>query len=479
MGTLSTGGGISLVDPVVTDAIVIENLADLPAPTLKDGVLSIVLEDNEYILNQDLSSAFPLAFPGSGNRATWKAINRATWTYTGTDSCFRDLTADGDIELFGLTEFKAPNGNMFDITTVSGSWSLQAFGLPRFTNCKALGTVSGGSGGNGGFNTFFGTFSDFHDGLVLDNLFFNEQSTMFVFGNNSARLDYDGQTVNFTIGETVTGGTSGATGVVQIDTDAGATGTLVLSSVTGTFQDDEALTGSSTGVAVVDGVLQNTVIFTAQGTATTGTVAFRDLTFINGANETIFDVRSEIEPTVDTVNYVGNMIEGGLNGIGLAAGSLDNNDPKVESIANTFIPDTAPDALLSLTSNATETIITTVNTPVLVAGTWVIERTSLFTGTTAGRATSNSLRDAALPVTIQASIEAASGTNKDVTMYVAVDGSIVASAKSTNKVGQNDPRTLSVPWQIDFTTNKFVEIFIENNSDTINLIATSAILRVR
>jgi len=306
---------------------------------------------------------------------------------------------------------------------------------------------------------------------------------MFVFGNNSAKLDYDGQTVNFTLGETVTGGTSGATGVVQIDTDAGASGTLVISGVSGTFQDDEALTGSSTGVAVVNGVLQSTVNFTTQGTATTGTVAFRDLTFINGVNETIFDVKSEIQPTVDTVNYIGNMIEGGLNGTALAAGSLDKDDPKVESLANTFIPDTAPDALLSLTNNATETVIAASSTDgsnaVLMAGTWVVERTSLFTGTTAGRATSNSLRDAALPVTIQATIEAASGTNKDIAMYLFVDGVVVGSARSKNKVGQNDPRTLSIPWQIDFTTTKFVEIFLENQTDAINLIGTDAILRVR
>lgn len=73
-------------------------------------------------------------------------------------------------------------------------------------------------------------------------------------------LAYDGQSANFTVGETVTGGKSGATGVIVKDTDGGATGTLVIrmtnSGVDGKgFYDNEALTDSATGVAVVNGAL--------------------------------------------------------------------------------------------------------------------------------------------------------------------------------------------------------------------------------
>jgi len=68
-------------------------------------------------------------------------------------------------------------------------------------------------------------------------------------------LAYDNQTVNFTVGETITGGTSNATAVVYADTDAGATGVLKLTDVTGTFQNDEEITGDVTGVADVDGTI--------------------------------------------------------------------------------------------------------------------------------------------------------------------------------------------------------------------------------
>lgn len=67
-------------------------------------------------------------------------------------------------------------------------------------------------------------------------------------------LDYDAETGTFTNGLTVTGGTSTATGVIVAITDDGTTGTLYMNNVSGTFQNDEAITDSSTGAADADGV---------------------------------------------------------------------------------------------------------------------------------------------------------------------------------------------------------------------------------
>lgn len=75
----------------------------------------------------------------------------------------------------------------------------------------------------------------------------------------SGDLDYDAQTGNFVVGLTITGGTSGATGVILKDTDAGVTGTLVLGNVVGTFQDNEVITDTGTGSADVNGTLDPTV----------------------------------------------------------------------------------------------------------------------------------------------------------------------------------------------------------------------------
>lgn len=55
-------------------------------------------------------------------------------------------------------------------------------------------------------------------------------------------LAYDGQTVNFTVGRTITGGTSGAHGVLIEQTDGGATGTIILNEIVGTFANNDVLT---------------------------------------------------------------------------------------------------------------------------------------------------------------------------------------------------------------------------------------------
>jgi len=72
-------------------------------------------------------------------------------------------------------------------------------------------------------------------------------------GTNVVTLDYDAETGTFTNGLTITGGTSGATGVLVALTDDGTTGTLYMNNVSGTFQDNETITDSSTGSADADG----------------------------------------------------------------------------------------------------------------------------------------------------------------------------------------------------------------------------------
>ena len=59
---------------------------------------------------------------------------------------------------------------------------------------------------------------------------------------------YDTQTGAFTVGLTITGGTSGATGVISEDNST----FLVLKSTTGSFEDNEIITDTSTGSATTN-----------------------------------------------------------------------------------------------------------------------------------------------------------------------------------------------------------------------------------
>lgn len=72
-------------------------------------------------------------------------------------------------------------------------------------------------------------------------------------GNDYLLLRFDTQTGAFTAGLTLTGGTSAATGVIDQIVDNGTTGYLILSSVVGSFDDNEIVTDSSTGSAAANG----------------------------------------------------------------------------------------------------------------------------------------------------------------------------------------------------------------------------------
>lgn len=83
----------------------------------------------------------------------------------------------------------------------------------------------------------------------------NGKQAASAFPADIATLKFDAKTANFTIGDTVTGGTSSATGIIAGIVENGATGTLILTDITGTFVDNETVAGAITGSATSDGVI--------------------------------------------------------------------------------------------------------------------------------------------------------------------------------------------------------------------------------
>jgi hypothetical protein len=70
------------------------------------------------------------------------------------------------------------------------------------------------------------------------------------FGRIPNAVNFTAQTANFTVGATVTGATSGMTGVISSQIDRGTTGTLYMNAASG-FTVGEIITGSSGGSATV------------------------------------------------------------------------------------------------------------------------------------------------------------------------------------------------------------------------------------
>ena len=147
---------------------------------------------------------------------------------------------------------------------------------------------------------------------------------------------------------------------------------------------------------------------------------------------------------------------------------------------NTPTADTVHDALLSFNGNATETVISASNTPVIVNATWTIVRQSIFTCTTAGRATSDSERDLnGVPIDIAVGVISAGGGGIDVTVYLAKNGSVVTASATSISISGSSQAFVSVPWQDSVSEDDFYEVFVENNTNTTNIIVESAKLRLR
>ena len=170
---------------------------------------------------------------------------------------------------------------------------------------------------------------------------------------------------------------------------------------------------------------------------------------------------------------------GNFPGVITPESGLDvENAIRWRSLNNDGIPDTRVDALLSLQSNATATTIAAINTPVLVAGTWTVELESHMEGTTAGRITYKGERDSKLPITGSVSVEPVSGTNIKMSAYIAVNGSVVAGSQRSATASAGSPSSITLPWQAVFSEDDYVEIWVENNDTTSNILVGSGVLRV-
>lgn len=175
---------------------------------------------------------------------------------------------------------------------------------------------------------------------------------------------------------------------------------------------------------------------------------------------------------------IGTMVNCRASGSGALLNGITVDDEKWQFDLNDDIPDSRPDALMSLQSNATETVITVAGTPILVAGTWVVEDSSQMTATTGGRATYDGVKDARLPITASVSVEPVSGTNITVSACVAINGTVVPNSLRSGTATAGAPTSITVPWQETFSNGDFVEIFVANEDTTSNLIVSSAVHRV-
>ncbi len=155
------------------------------------------------------------------------------------------------------------------------------------------------------------------------------------------------------------------------------------------------------------------------------------------------------------------------------------SDVRWESLGNDGIGDSRDDSLISIQANASETIISGAGTAVKMVGTWTDEGSSRFTVTAVGgRMTYNGERSARLPISASVTVLGASGGDKQISAYIAINGSVVTATKISTTASSSQAGTVTLIWQHVFQENDFVEVFLANESDTVNLIGQSSVARI-
>ncbi len=176
---------------------------------------------------------------------------------------------------------------------------------------------------------------------------------------------------------------------------------------------------------------------------------------------------------------IGHVSEVQFQGVTTPLSGITIDDVRWNFQQNGDLADTMPDALTSLTANATNTVIAGANTPTLVLGTWTQARASQYATTAAGRITLNSERDVVTPIDATISIEPVSGTNKILRAYIALNGTVITASGLSTHVDVSDPKILTIPWQVNLSKDDFLEVFVENETDAVDILVSDATFRVR
>ena len=268
------------------------------------------------------------------------------------------------------------------------------------------------------------------------------------------------------------------------------------------------LVGGGVGIIGCDtmSIIQCGVVNTASGLSsgiTTGAIfSVTDTQWVQVAGIGI-DLGSTVFETVQATNMVIDIAAGttfmsglpnsgniDINGTGLLGAcrfqgngtelaGLTSDDDLWEFQANNTIRDTIRDGILSVQGNATETVIAAVNTPVKVAGAFVVGRSSGFTPDTTGTITYDLLRPVVIPISASIALQMAAGGSAQITAYIAINGIINANSGIGTVVNSSGEGNITLTWQEEITKANTVEVWIENNDTTVNIVVVDMVLRAQ
>lgn len=255
------------------------------------------------------------------------------------------------------------------------------------------------------------------------------------------------------------------------------------------FVEDSVFTCTTDGMtmtnsATSDNILFNTVSFIMTagtavdlGTAVFASIRLQTAQFFLAAGATAI-AGTTASGNVDAAGGLGRLDGLSFFGLGTFLTNISASDDRWFFSGNFPIENTRSDGLVSMNTNAVETVIAVVNTPVKVAGLWTVELQSQFTATTDGRLTYTGVTPQNMPIAASIRLNQVGVGADDLAAYYAINGVVVASSESISVDAASNEHNIPVAWQHNFQPNDFVEIWVENQSDTSNIVVDKAVFRV-
>lgn len=133
---------------------------------------------------------------------------------------------------------------------------------------------------------------------------------------------------------------------------------------------------------------------------------------------------------------------------------------------------------VTMQGNSTATTITTATTPVKVAGTWVAQIESNFTGDTTGRLTYDGSTEEVISASVSITFSHAGGGTDDLAVYIAKNGSVITGSKLVRAVTGSSKGNVGTFFNISMDTSDYLEVFVANDSDTSDITVSDCIFKV-
>jgi hypothetical protein len=167
-----------------------------------------------------------------------------------------------------------------------------------------------------------------------------------------------------------------------------------------------------------------------------------------------------------------------LGGATQQLSGITNSDIRWDFSGNNTIPNSISDGLIHTEANALETTISSIGVPVKLNAVFLDDDISRFTHDGTGRLTYIGEVSARLPIDITTTVKAASGGDKQIGLCIALNGSPITTTCVQGTASSTKLTSSTTIWQHDFVSGDYIEPFVSNETDTINVIASQCVVRI-